>query len=117
MNSPSIVGADITATKSFAPTFTTSASTAARLQSGGYEVTPTQDVDLVISKDNSVVATALPATQPADSAAQVCRIRLFANQKTPVDIPEGEVWYWSAIGVSAGGTLVFNGPLRRSFNR
>lgn len=120
--SPSVFGADIRSAASFAFTFTSSGSTPTPIAGGGYEVTASQDCDCVVSSaalvGGATTATALPSTQATPGSAAVARVRLFANQSRPLDIPEdGAKWWISAVRVSADGTLTVNGPLRKSLNR
>lgn len=102
-----IVGADPMGARSFSPTFTTSASSAATIARGGYYVYSPQDLWVVLGEDNTVSAAVPGASQPptANNAMFVA-----AGTREPLHVKKDGM-YFSMIAVSASGTARFTGPL------
>lgn len=108
------VGSNYDRCRSFAPTYTASSTAEAAIARGSYEVCASTDAVLRLGVTGMGAATTLPTSQPAE-ASRVAMFQLFAGQRTILDV-DFDSAFFRVIGVTASGTLTFNGPLASSTN-
>lgn len=108
--SPSITGASPVKNRSFAPTFTTSASAQTSIAAGGYYLISTADCWVQLAKSGATAPTLPGTSQPAEGSPNALT-PCVAGVPTPLDVDGSVPQFISIIGVSTSGTLYIAGPL------
>lgn len=105
-----IDGANYLQCRSFEVATSNVSTAAVALARGSYELCATTDCYIKFGISTMSAAVALTGTQPLRSDNSGQTIRLYALQKTPLDIPSDSI-YFRVIRASADGVLTFNGPI------
>ena len=105
--SVAISGCNYMAADPMAVAYTAASTAQQAILQGGYSVTSTTDCDVKFGLTGLTAAVVIPATQ---SGAPTGTVRFYAGIAQPLDVGPGV--FFRCIGVTAAGSLVFNGPLR-----
>lgn len=108
--STSITGASPVKNRSFAPTFTTSASAEISIAFGGYWLVSTAECWVKLHKAGAAAVTLPPTTQPAEGSPNALT-HCPVGVPVPLDVDGTVAQVITIIGVATSGTLNITGPL------